>query len=630
MAVKPTKEQVEVINAAKSGQDLIVQALAGTGKTTTLKLLAEALSDKTGTYIAFNRSIVDEARTKFPSNVNCKTAHSLAFASVGYKYKERIDNSQRVTFNQMANWMDAPKIAFKHGKADHQLDSDQVARLVMQCVTNFCKSVDVEVSEEHVEVPFLMSLDKRQTEAFIKRIIPLAQKSWNDLQATDGFLKFSHDHYLKMWQLASPKIKGDFILFDEAQDADPVMLSIIESQKNVQKIFCGDQYQAIYEWRGAKNALENVTAMKTLWLTQSFRFGDAIADEANDILDFLDASVSVIGLPSISSSVAKVTNPRAILCRTNAGVIKHVMEELEKRRKVAVIGRTQELIDFAEACGQLQKGQRTGHPELAPFQSWFEVREYSDNYPEDAQELRSMVDLVDRFGVQPLISALKNVVPEEGADVLISTAHKAKGREWKTVKLAGDFLHPQDMEVEDLRLAYVSVTRAIETLDMSEWSLIQPLEDRANYVPKNVEVEIETEEDSLEPEISRPDRHGQKWSYDEDLVLVEDAIRGHSISSIAVKSERSETAIEARLAKWLLHVSIDVPNATSSTTSFNGDDWDESKEDIFLDLWDSGADIDEIAAELEVSVFRIAILIIKHDLVEIDDAFVDAVEEFYS
>ena len=630
MGFKPTLEQIEVINAAKTGQDLIVQALAGTGKTTTLKLLAEALSDKTGTYIAFNRAIVDEARTKFPSNVNCKTAHSLAFASVGYRYKERIDNSQRVTFNQMANWMDAPKIAFKHGKADHQLDSDQVARLVMQCVTNFCKSVDAELSEKHVEVPFLLSLDKRQTKAFIIKIIPLAQKSWSDLQATDGFLKFSHDHYLKMWQLSAPKIKGDFILFDEAQDADPVMLSIIESQRNVQKIFCGDQYQAIYEWRGAKNALENVTAKKTLWLTQSFRFGDAIADEANDILDFLNASVSVVGLSSIISSVAKVQNPRAILCRTNAGVIKHVMEELEKRRKVAVIGRTQELIEFAEACGQLQKGLRTGHPELAPFHSWFEAREYSENYPEEAQELRSMVDLVDRFGVQPLISALKNVVPEDGADVLISTAHKAKGREWKSVKLAGDFLHPQDMEIEDLRLAYVSVTRAIETLDMSEWALIQPLEDRANYAPRISEPEIDIADNPLEIETNRAERHGQKWSYNEDLVLVQDAIKGKSISSIAVQSGRSESALESRLAKWLLYASIDVPNATSSTTSFNGEEWNDSKEDTFLELWDSGSDIDEIAAELEVSVNRIAVLIIKHDLVEIDDAFIDAVEEFYS
>jgi energy-coupling factor transporter ATP-binding protein EcfA2 len=630
MALQPTLEQKRVIEAAKTGQDLIVQALAGTGKTTTLKLLAEALSNKTGTYIAFNKAIVDEARTKFPSNVNCKTAHSLAFASVGFKYKSRIDTAQRVTFSQMANWMDAPKIAFKHGKADHQLDSDQVARLVMQSVTNFCKSVDSEISEVHVEVPFLLSLDKKQTRAFINKIIPLAQKAWTDLQQTDGFLKFSHDHYLKMWQLASPKIKGDFILFDEAQDADPVMLSIIEAQRNVQKIFCGDQYQAIYEWRGAKNALENVPANKTLWLTQSFRFGDAIADEANDILDFLDATVSVVGLPSISSRVEKLQNPSAILCRTNAGVIKHLMEELQKGRKVAVLVRTQELMDFADACGQMQKGNRSGHPELAPFQTWFEVREYSDNYPEEAQELKSMVDLVDRFGVEPLIRALKKIVPEDEAEVLISTAHKAKGREWKSVKLAGDFLHPQDMEVEDLRLAYVSVTRAIEFLDMSEWALIQPLEDRA----KNGQIVSVSEDidlaNPIDGEKQRSERHGQKWSYSEDLEFVESAIKGTSISSLATKFLRSETALQARLAKWLLHVSIDVPNATSSTTSFNGEEWDDSKLDIFLDLWDSGSEIDEMAVELDVSVFRIAILIIQNDLVEIDESFLDAVEEFYS
>ena len=38
----PTDEQLKVIAAAKTGKDLVVQALAGTGKTTTLKMLAES------------------------------------------------------------------------------------------------------------------------------------------------------------------------------------------------------------------------------------------------------------------------------------------------------------------------------------------------------------------------------------------------------------------------------------------------------------------------------------------------------------------------------------------------------------------------------------------------------------
>lgn len=53
-------------------------------------------------------------------------------------------------------------------------------------------------------------------------------------------------------------------------------------------------------------------------------------------------------------------------------------------------------------------------------------------------------------------------------EVVISTAHKAKGREWDSVRLAGDFKHPDDMDTADLRLTYVAVTRAKEKLDISQ------------------------------------------------------------------------------------------------------------------------------------------------------------------
>ena len=439
-------------------------------------------------------------------------------------------------------------------------------------------------------------------------------------QAT-GYLKFTHDYYLKMWQLSSPVIKGDFILFDEAQDADPVMLDVIERQKHAQKIFCGDQYQAIYEWRGAKNALSKVSIDETLWLTQSFRFGQEIADEANDILGFLDAPVTVTGLKGKSSKIEKVNNPKAILCRTNAGVIQQVIFELQKGRSVAVIGRTEELINFAEACGQLQKGVRTNHPELAPFETWGEVKEYADKYPDEAQEIKTMVDLVDRFGVQKLVEALRKVVSEATSDVVVSTAHRAKGREWSTVKLAGDFLHPQDMDDEDLRLAYVSVTRAIDSLDMSEWELIQPINTaqndfgRDNLVAEKSEVETSA-------------RSGTKWSLEEDLSLVESAIQGTSIEKIAIKTERSISALQSRLAKWFVVATFGVESSDLASANFSGDGWDDEKVDLLFELWNE-MEMEELASELEVSLFRVATQAIKYDLVEIDEEFRRAVKSFY-
>jgi superfamily I DNA/RNA helicase len=478
LSFHPTNEQLAVIEAARQGDDLSVEALAGTGKTSTLKLLAESQSSKAGVYIAFNRSIVDEAKSKFPSSVMCSTAHGLAFRAVGRNYAARLKSDQRLSFKQVAEWLEAPKFAFKSSISNHILDPAQVARYAQATVRNFCKSIDDQILEKHVEIPILISSNIHARGEFFQIVLPLAKKMWCDLLQYQGFMRFGHDYYLKMWQLGKPSIPSDFILFDEAQDADPVMLDVVNSQNSSQIVYCGDQFQAIYEWRGARNALTMVNVDDHLWLTQSFRFGTRIAEEANKFLVRLESPKHVRGFSQIKSSVSSCANPTAILCRTNAGVISALMGEQYRHRKVAIIGRTQELIDFAEACGQLMQGERTGHPELAPFSTWESVVGFIEEFPEEAQEIKSMVELVESFGSKRLVAALQNVVEERIADVTISTAHRAKGREWNEVRLHGDFLHVDDMDTEDLRLAYVAVTRAKVTLDMSAWESILPLEDR--------------------------------------------------------------------------------------------------------------------------------------------------------
>jgi superfamily I DNA/RNA helicase len=70
--------------------------------------------------------------------------------------------------------------------------------------------------------------------------------------------------------------------------------------------------------------------------------------------------------------------------------------------------------------------------------------------------------------------------------VTVSTAHKAKGREWARVKVADDFTPPKDSDQRDdagralpgpiddaeARLAYVAVTRTRRRLDMGGLSWI--------------------------------------------------------------------------------------------------------------------------------------------------------------
>ena len=60
----------------------------------------------------------------------------------------------------------------------------------------------------------------------------------------------THDVYLKLYQLSKPSIQGyDYIMLDEAQDANPSILDILSHQQ-IQRIYVGDKNQQIYEFRG--------------------------------------------------------------------------------------------------------------------------------------------------------------------------------------------------------------------------------------------------------------------------------------------------------------------------------------------------------------------------------------------
>ncbi|MDR9778769.1 AAA family ATPase, partial [Rhizobium hidalgonense] len=72
-----TREQSVAIDHARLGESFKIMAYAGTGKTTTLKLISDAISHKKGMYLAFNKVIASQAQQKFHAGVDCRTFHSL-------------------------------------------------------------------------------------------------------------------------------------------------------------------------------------------------------------------------------------------------------------------------------------------------------------------------------------------------------------------------------------------------------------------------------------------------------------------------------------------------------------------------------------------------------------------------
>lgn len=481
MDFQPTEEQQQAIDAFSTKENMILEAGAGTGKTSTLRLIAGS-TKRRGLYLAFNKSVAEEAKASFPNNVTCSTVHSLAYRAVMDNTRRFRLNMKRQTGGELARLLDIQG-SFRVS-ADMVLAPQQLVRIAMNTVSLFCHSSDAEIQRHHVPFQEWSSGDWATHDRLVDVTMPVARRIWADALNPKGKLKYQHDYYVKEWALTKPRLTYDFIMVDEAQDSDPVLIDVVGRQKHAQIIAVGDRNQAIYGWRGAVDAMDAFGAKHRIFLTQSFRFGSNVAAEANKWLSALDADLRVSGLGG-PDEVGQDEEPNAVLCRTNAGAIEQVMAFISRGKSPALVGGAEGIRKFAEAVEDLQRTGKSWHPDLCVFTSWNQVQQYVKN-DAGGEDLKVMVSLVDNHGTAEIIRACSGTVSESAADVIISTAHKAKGREWDRVRIHTDFPQPQegkDVSAAEAMLAYVAVTRAKNHLDVAGLSWIDDyLEERSALV----------------------------------------------------------------------------------------------------------------------------------------------------
>ncbi|ESY14486.1 UvrD-helicase domain-containing protein [Mesorhizobium sp. LNJC394B00] len=276
---KPTGEQEQAIDAFLSGGSLRINAYAGTGKTSTLQFLAHGTRTR-GQYIAFNKAIVGDAREKFPSTVDCSTIHSLALKSLHSDFKKTKDKfAGKVSAKQLAEILELKK-AWRVDR-DHSLQPVSQAYLIQQTVRRFAQSGDEEISDAHVpRHGSLLAASDETLDAVNEFARNNAEHLWGRMCDAKDAIPLGFDGFLKLWGLSKPQISADYILLDEAQDTNPVVLDVLKRQ-DAQLVYVGDRYQQIYEWRGAINATEAIETDAVVSLTRSFRFGPEIAHEAS-------------------------------------------------------------------------------------------------------------------------------------------------------------------------------------------------------------------------------------------------------------------------------------------------------------------------------------------------------------
>jgi len=484
-AMHPTEEQQAVIDyfRAHSNEHLKVTAFAGTGKTSTLIQLAKAIPGR-GLYIAFNKQIATEAETRFRNeginNVVAKTSHSLAYVAMGiFNEPKRSLCSGRFPY-------DACKQALR-GYPDLAKDF-RSGRYVAETLANFCQSDDFKISAKHY--PEGAPKDHRAT------LVQATANLWNAMTDPDNVdVPILHDAYLKQWHLSGGglPVRCDYIMFDEAQDANAVTLAIIAAQRK-SVIYIGDAHQQIYAFRGAVNAMRSIDAVE-FSLTQSFRFGASIADTANVILAAKPAGLvpdlKVRGNPNKRSSVHYITSDFehngkwTFLSRTNARIFSEAMA-LDSKKRIHVVG------GIEEFCNSVMTARALMRKEAAPynackvigrFPTWAQLEAYAE--ATEDPEVLGIVRLLQKRGAARVADDIErykymHVDDPNRADIVFSTAHKAKGLEWENVKLLNDFVVPSDVDGSkwyamsreereaELNLLYVAATRAKDILFIND------------------------------------------------------------------------------------------------------------------------------------------------------------------
>ncbi|MGK9450326.1 AAA family ATPase [Acidithiobacillus caldus] len=500
MAFRFNDEQTAILDHLhyRDSQILVVNALAGTGKTTTLKGAARyPLQGERVRYFVFNKRNADEAAAEFPRNTTTSTAHSFAFRAPhpdgGGTMAEVYGGSQPRLFqgslygplrDQMRQSTDfADRI--RHIRQELRCSEGRAIMAVQSILRQYCQSADADIGPRHIAPDLDDYIHRQGLNGTPKATLGTAAWVWDRMR--DPFSNFPIDHgvYLKLCSLAPPRIPADTILFDEAQDASPPMLAILKAQLQygTRLVLVGDTYQHIYDFTGAVDAMrvmqkDHPDLTKTLPLTVSYRFGQDVADAGNHFLRLMGSPYLLTGKGPDSQVIDdRVGNVHAVLFRGNSGLLQAAVQAVVAGQRIHVVGGTGEIVKLVEAMGRMYKGEFAKHPELSFFDDWFQLSEYAQTPL--GSGFSPLVKIVEQKQghIEDISKALRSTETDPSrAQYVLSTGHKSKGGQWNNVLLMDDFqrswLNTNDEEErqyqvpgEDaLCLQYVACTRAQTTL----------------------------------------------------------------------------------------------------------------------------------------------------------------------
>ncbi|MDB4786243.1 ATP-dependent helicase [bacterium] len=486
---------------------LIVSALAGTGKTTTLIEGLRLLQGETPTispsdqqqavwdsmllsadaksfgFVAFNKSIATELQHRVPAGVDAMTMHSMGNKAVRSAFGKFKVSSWRVT-DLISEILERDVRELRKHKFELLKATEKLVGLVKMNLTDTdCESLSRLASHYDID------LNGNQQEVF--DLVPQVIERCKDV-AKDGRIDFNDMIWLPVvLQLALPKY--DLLLVDECQDLNRCQQELV-MRAGKRLILCGDVNQAIYGFAGADSASmkrmeetlgDTKAGVDVLPLTVTRRCGKAIVEEARKIVPEFEAHEDnppgALSSSTLKDYVQSIQSNDMVLSRVNAPLVSECFKFLKEGRKAIIRGR-----DIGQGLVTTVKKMKADNVAdlIGKLSDWLHNEVAKENKKKFASESR-LINLQDRYDclccfadncetVDTVISKIEAVFTDDkdNVGILLSSIHKAKGLEADRVFImqtkAAPIPHPMakiDWQREqEYNLLYVAVTRAINEL----------------------------------------------------------------------------------------------------------------------------------------------------------------------
>ena len=499
MKFVPSEYQQKIYDfIALRDDNLIINAVAGSGKTTTMVNCFNYIPEHESIlFCCFNVSIASDINLKVvqiygdvftPEKLFITNIHKLGYAMVrsglrAKRFQVKAFKYLDIIRHWLDDWVERNSIA-------NDINRDNIKKVFKLAMAN---GVDYESHQQIFEFVEEVGEDLGFNDS---NFVLLYQEAIAKgiAQAKKGVIDFSDMLYLPKILNLFPVKTYDNIIIDECQDLSATQAHIcLAHGKRFSRFFMvGDPKQAIYGFAGADSnsffKLKKLMEAEELPLSRCYRCSKLIVKEAQELvpqIESLDGASDgfVFHYEKDESIITLIQDLEqkdiAIISRVNAPLFKIFIDLTVQGIPSNILGKdlAKELVKLAEDIALFSyKFQVYSENLLAIYleskgkiikkQSQFEALK------DKVQSLELIMNHIQSAKIDDLKNFLNKVFTDSDLQnkIILSSIHRAKGREYQTVflnthKLPLTWQTQTDSEYQqELNLKYVAITRAKEHL----------------------------------------------------------------------------------------------------------------------------------------------------------------------